>query len=204
MARKAAATREEEQRRSRPEISARLCSVLDTGEPVGVLADRFGVHPSLINKWRDGISLPSAERLAAIAATMNVSAEWLLTGNGPRDRDALVAAGTAADAVAERLWHHVRDVVGTNLPITGAALVERLKAAAVHEARERVEWSRRGTLLHVIQMARAAIMKRGRELAGLSHSDVYLAGGAIEALLAMPDEPAPASLVIDPAGQHAA
>lgn len=41
-------------------------------------------------------------------------------------------------------------------------------------------------------------MKRGRELAGVSDSDVYLAGGAIEALLAMPDEPAPASLVIDP------
>lgn len=42
------------------------------------------VWPSAVQKWRDGVSLPSRTNMIALARNRGVNLEWLWTGRGPR------------------------------------------------------------------------------------------------------------------------
>lgn len=64
-------------------------------------AHRIGVTPQTVTRILRG-GAPSADTLAAIIlAYPRLSPDWLLTGRGPREREAL--AGGAAGAVREAL-----------------------------------------------------------------------------------------------------
>lgn len=60
---------------------------------------RCGLSESLLRKYMSG-SIPSADRLVAIADTANVTVDWLATGRPPKLRKDLLAAAAPAPSVA--------------------------------------------------------------------------------------------------------
>ena len=55
----------------------------------------FKVTQKGARKWLEGEGIPHTKRLPAIAARLQVTVEWLLTGDGPMDRDNLTKRGGA-------------------------------------------------------------------------------------------------------------
>lgn len=76
----------------------------------------FGVSEQAARKWLQGDSMPETARLAAIAARLGCSAEWLLTGHGPQHATEAHHT-TAADASDDRTIAAVVDIL-RNLPST--------------------------------------------------------------------------------------
>ncbi len=64
------------------------------------LANLVGVTKGAVGQYETGRAIPRPERLEAIAAVLNVSVEWLLTGDEP---DELVKAQTSAELELLRL-----------------------------------------------------------------------------------------------------
>lgn len=48
-----------------------------------VLGELFGVSQNGARKWLEGEAIPNTKRLPAMARTLSVTAEWLLTGDDP-------------------------------------------------------------------------------------------------------------------------
>ncbi|MDR0181751.1 DNA-binding protein [Lysobacter arvi] len=78
------------------EFSKRLHQAWDyAGFPQGrhrttAIADHYEVSRESARKWALGLSIPSNERLRAMAVQMHVSYEWLSTGRGTMDGKNLV------------------------------------------------------------------------------------------------------------------
>lgn len=53
------------------------------------LAQRLGVRQNQVSQWESGNTGPKRDRLAALAATVKSSLEWLLSGIGKAPRGAL-------------------------------------------------------------------------------------------------------------------
>jgi transcriptional regulator with XRE-family HTH domain len=51
------------------------------------LAGRLGLHFQLVNKYESGQTLPSPEKLVALAQELEVSLDFLLTGRAHGDQD---------------------------------------------------------------------------------------------------------------------
>ena len=70
-----------------PEFCARLQRLLDASEFAGegqrAIANRFGVHVSMLNGWLNGHAMPTMERAIVIAEVLDCCVEYLLTGMGP-------------------------------------------------------------------------------------------------------------------------
>lgn len=71
------------------------------------LAAQLGVTPGAVAHWeRPGGAKPGVERLASVAAAVNVSFDWLATGNGNRRRGKLpdeVVPAIVLDAFARNI-----------------------------------------------------------------------------------------------------
>ena len=63
------------------------------------LAERLGVSRQAVSKWETGEAMPEAGKLAALAAALGVSVDWLLSEDEPEELRAQSArwghAGTA-------------------------------------------------------------------------------------------------------------
>ena len=80
-------------RRKKSEVTARLREVIGD-ESVTAFARRCGVGESLMRAYLSG-SIPTSDKLLAIADAASVSIEWLVAGRGPMLRRDLVAAQAA-------------------------------------------------------------------------------------------------------------
>ena len=49
------------------------------------LAERLGVSRQAVSKWETGEALPETNKLAALAAELGVSVDWLLSEDGPAE-----------------------------------------------------------------------------------------------------------------------
>lgn len=86
--------------RERAAFAARLNEALDmagappkyAGRQVAV-ARLFHVSQKGARKWLEGETFPALWRIREIAKTLNVRAEWLLMGEGPRRDNALFRRG---------------------------------------------------------------------------------------------------------------
>lgn len=70
------------------------------GYSQAVLAVKVGVTGGAIGQYETGRNLPKLERLERIAVALEVSTEWLLTGDEP---DELIKAQTRTEEAALRL-----------------------------------------------------------------------------------------------------
>lgn len=77
------------------DFAQRLQQVLDySGFPkgrarTGALALRYNVSRETARKWLTGLTLPELTRIISIAEQQNVSLEWLATGRGTLQGEAL-------------------------------------------------------------------------------------------------------------------
>lgn len=98
-------------------FAARLSAVLDdSGVPAkhygrqGAVAKDLKVTPRAVQKWLDGSSYPQIEKLAALAAHYNTTAEWLLLGTGSRYPSTLqYAPGRAPGRVPLLEWSQIAE-----------------------------------------------------------------------------------------------
>lgn len=66
---------------------------------VSAFARKCGVGESLMRKYLAGAS-PSADKLAQISGATGATVDWIATGEGPKQRDAIARIGLARDAVS--------------------------------------------------------------------------------------------------------
>lgn len=67
------------------------------------LAERVGVSRQAVSKWETDESLPETGKLAALAAALGVSVDWLLSEEEPEQADYFGGAGSAGRR-PERDW----------------------------------------------------------------------------------------------------
>lgn len=182
-------------------IKERLRQVLEAFGSDVEIANRLGVDRTSIRPWREGSSAPSAPQLARIAVTLGVNADWLLTGEGTPQREHMTDSVQGLEALAQALNKRVNESatsLGPGPHITADGLFKRLCETLDAEVAQRAEWWSDITLRLVVSRARAAILKRGRELTDLTESDMYLAGKRIEQLEAVGAPLPPPSIVLEP------
>ena len=56
----------------------------------------IGVTPTQVSKWRGHISKSYVKYLSEIAVVLDTTTDYLVSGDGPRRRDQIIGAGTAA------------------------------------------------------------------------------------------------------------
>lgn len=66
-------------------------------------AKAIGVSASVVSQWRMGITKSYTRRLPQIAEALGTTTEYLLTGNGPKQKRAVSDSGTALPNGAEHL-----------------------------------------------------------------------------------------------------
>lgn len=66
-------------------------------------AQDIGVHPTRISEWRKRKSQSYQKYLPQIAEALNTTTEYLLTGNGPKQKRAVSESDTALPKGAERI-----------------------------------------------------------------------------------------------------
>lgn len=83
------------------------------------VAHKCGVSEAVLRKYLSGASTPNVDRLCALAECLNVSVEWLATGEGPMRREGISQAGVVQEGYAKIPLYDVRAAAG------GGAIVER-------------------------------------------------------------------------------
>lgn len=66
-------------------------------------AKAIGVSASMVSQWRMGITKSYTRRLPQIAEALGTTTEYLLTGNGPKQKRAVSESDTALPKGAERI-----------------------------------------------------------------------------------------------------
>lgn len=66
-------------------------------------AKAIGVSASMVSQWRMGITKSYTRRLPQIAEALNTTTEYLLTGNGPKQKRAVSESDTALPNGAEHI-----------------------------------------------------------------------------------------------------
>ncbi|WP_374653077.1 helix-turn-helix domain-containing protein [Dongia sp.] len=85
------------------------------------LARASGLSRAVIDKYREGKSDPSRERLVAMAAAANVSVAWLATGEGPMQHLVPLSKG-GSEAVNEELLGRISDGIARIYKEEGARI----------------------------------------------------------------------------------
>lgn len=89
-----------------PEFAARLRQAMKEARVAGKsLADAVGVRPQTVTAWRNGESMPEAERISVVARRLRVDASWL-GGTSIAVAPAVDPVAGLVQAAAEelRLW----------------------------------------------------------------------------------------------------
>lgn len=89
------------------------------------LASRAGLSPSVIDKYAQGKSDPSRQRVVAIAHAAGVSVQWLASGEGPMNPPTEATTEQAAPSeppIDKWLFSRVIDGLRTAYKVAGAQL----------------------------------------------------------------------------------
>lgn len=67
---------------SKRHFASRLASAVERdGRTKGAIALSMGIHPPALSRWLGGV-IPDPDNLSKLAKALNVSVQWLLTGDG--------------------------------------------------------------------------------------------------------------------------
>jgi transcriptional regulator with XRE-family HTH domain len=86
------------------------------------LARRCGCSEGTVRSWRDGHSDPSRERCVTLARALNISLQWLVTGEGPMHPESNERHDTAAESAPS--------LATTAAPITSVSAIDAQRLAA--------------------------------------------------------------------------
>ena len=122
-------------RRERQEaggFATRLRQVLKGHGSASALAKAIVRSEGAVRKWLRGESEPNVTDLRAISAVTQTRIDWLVTGEGPRQKQAETESGSAVREAAPPYGHSARGTI--DLPLLEAVLAgadEELRGAGL-------------------------------------------------------------------------
>lgn len=120
------------------EFGGRLKAVIPREMTIESLAQQVGVSTGAIYEWQAGRRIPSLQNTLALAKALNVSFEWLASGEGDRlsvstaDRDV-----EPAEVEVQQIAEAVEAIVSE--AITAMRLEIKTEMAAIRRALERAQ-----------------------------------------------------------------
>lgn len=120
------------------------------------LAEMTGVKRDQVRFWESGRTQPNAEQLGRVAAALEVSAHWLVSGAGPREAEIVEALG-----VIDQPDHSEALVVALGAALPSSLLAQAAEAA---QARERAVMELLGKYAHSATIPHMTRQQRERTL----------------------------------------
>jgi|GEM_PF-6541531 len=143
------------------------------------LAAGIGVSRQAVSRWETGDSLPEAGRIAQLAETLGVSADWLLSGSG----EAVTVSSAADPKRPATAGRHRRIWIAAALLGTAAAALLGLRAAGAIGPQFRDHWRttvREGVYItdfegrsYRLDLKAQAITEEDGTVSGISTTSVY-------------------------------